>query len=478
MGWTLAWGSKLLFAALVGSSAVLGGWIASSLAAYSGGPIWAAVVVGLLACPVLPLLWELGASLRTRKRPAILTRFDRLVLRTLALNLLFLGALLAAWPGALFTALTTRGDWMLEGRGAWADPVRRGLFVTADRLEWFHEWVHDNPYVDLLDTDEGDAVTPEVSDDGRLDQLRERLNQGKSADGPQPGSGADPFTDRAWPWRPQLHPAVQAMPPEVDTSIESVAAYLVREVPDPQQRLKAVHDYVADRVAYDVPSYRAHQYPPQDAQTVFETRLSVCAGYANLAKALGDRAGLEIVVVAGDARGSDGTLSGEGHAWNAARLGDRWVLFDATWDAGSVGEGGFKKGYETTFLMSPPEVFGVTHFPEDPKWQLRREPLSRGDFLRQPNLRGSFYAWGLGLEAPTRSQSDVTDALNIEVDNPSGVELTVAFSRRGDTSGVMSNHCSESGAGRFRCRFDTPGAYDVGLFGPDEFFGTLQVNAR
>src|SRR5690606_30059317 len=101
-------------------------------------------------------------------------------------------------------------------------------------------------------------------------------------------------------------------------------------------------------------------YPPQDADTTFSTRRSVCAGYANLVAAMGQEAGLEVVVVTGDARDGEGSLSGSGHAWNAVRVDDRWYLMDATWNAGYVTDA-FVKQYGTTYLMSPPEVFGVTH---------------------------------------------------------------------------------------------------------------------
>lgn len=73
---------------------------------------------------------------------------------------------------------------------------------------------------------------------------------------------------------------------------------------------------------------RTGNFPSQDAEDVFRTRTGVCAGYANLAAAVGTVAGVEIVYVGGWARKEDGL---EGHAWNAARIEGRWHLFDATW---------------------------------------------------------------------------------------------------------------------------------------------------
>src|SRR5262249_19076863 len=126
-----------------------------------------------------------------------------------------------------------------------------------------------------------------------------------------------------WPWTTaSLHPAVATMPHSVETGIQSVAEYIAKHESDPVLRIKALHDYVADRIAYDSDSFYSGKYPDQDAETVFKTRKSVCAGYANLLSALATACNEQIVVVEGDARdpSTGDKLTGSGHAWNAARI--------------------------------------------------------------------------------------------------------------------------------------------------------------
>ena len=108
------------------------------------------------------------------------------------------------------------------------------------------------------------------------------------------------------------------------------------------------------------------RYPPQDAQTVFTRRTAACAGYAELLVALGKALGLEIRYVHGDARTPGGRETGEGHAWNIAKLDGREYLVDATWDAGSIDGDTFKKDYRTDYYLTPPEIFSIDHFPSDP----------------------------------------------------------------------------------------------------------------
>src|SRR4051812_29010001 len=143
---------KLVWVAFVVTTPLLGVWVSSSLAAYQNRPVGVAVAAGLLLFPVLPLAWEAWASYRRRKtlrgvvKPRTLALWDRLVLRPLAVNLVFLGGLLALNPRTAFGALSTRGDWMLEGRkGETVDAIRKGLFRAADRLEWLYLATHDNP---------------------------------------------------------------------------------------------------------------------------------------------------------------------------------------------------------------------------------------------------------------------------------------------------------------------------------------------
>src|SRR5262245_5320872 len=141
---------KAIVVAFAVATPLLGIWVASSLAAYANGPVGLTAVAGLLLFPILPVAWDLFASWRRNRRGAasarILTTSDRLVLRTLALNVVFLTVLLATFPERAFAALSTRGDWMLErAQGPRAQVVRHWLFAAADGLEWLYLAAHDNP---------------------------------------------------------------------------------------------------------------------------------------------------------------------------------------------------------------------------------------------------------------------------------------------------------------------------------------------
>lgn len=441
---------------------LLGVWLASSLVAYTNGPTWLAVFSGILLFPLVPIFWDLLG--RRQKTPGILTWGDRITLRTLFLNLVFIACLLALRPQTTFLALSTRGDWMLDGQqGQSIEMTRQGLFRLANGLEWLYLAVRrDNPYEEYAEAVE---IRPAPQGQTETQPLPSAQNQATTQ--PRPTNQGAPL----WPWEnATLHPAVANMPASVETSIESVAQYIAQQESDPWLRIKALHDYVADRVAYDAPSYFAGQVPAQDAQTVFARRTAVCAGYAKLLEAMGRAIGEEILYIVGDARTQISDLQGESHAWNAVRIEGNWYLIDATWDSGYVDRSGFTKQYRTDYLFPPPVAMVVTHFPEHTDWQLLSAPLSRGEFLRQPMMRPQFFAEGLSLISPTRSQTDVQATATVQVQNPNQRWLFARYAPKGS---AQSEFCVEQATqgGQIDCPLPSSGTYEVTLFSGKEQFG-------
>jgi transglutaminase/protease-like cytokinesis protein 3 len=272
------------------------------------------------------------------------------------------------------------------------------------------------------------------------------------------------FAQATWPYETKLHPLVKNIPPAEENSFESVARYLVANEPDQLQRLKAIHDYLADRVAYDAESYLAGKSPPDDPAAVFSTRKSVCAGYAKLFNAMATTAGFKSRIVSGRARSIALTEADEAHAWNIVELDGRERLIDVTWDAGHLKDRAFVQKYSTDYFLAPPEIFAVSHFPDRPEDQLLATPLSRQDYLVQPLLAPRFYAYGLKLRTPLRSQIQAPPGdLFIELENPRGVWLM---------GSIGTADCSAKQT-EVRCPV-LPGTHRVMLFAGVERYGVYE----
>lgn len=478
--------------AMVGAP-LLGVWVASSLAAFANKATWLPVASGALLFPVGPLVWDLVAERRRAKgRRRILTFSDRLVLRTLALAAVFLGALFLIAPERAFVALSARGDWFLDGvSSARAERVRGALRATTGAFEWLYRAAHENPYRDMGPAPDTRPKPTTVPTPSATTSAPPTTSDAGAVTTIEPGGHpADARVEPGrivYPMPATLHPVVAAMPRDAETSIEAVARYIGEREPDPVRRIKALHDWVADRIAYDAPALKLPRIPAEDGEpeAVFRSRKGVCAGYAALMVALARFTHDEIVYVVGDARTSLDPVHGEPHAWNAAKVDGQWVLIDATWDAGSVNTA-FEKRYSTAFLFTPPEIFRVSHFPDQAEWQLATPPLARAEFFRRPALQPEFFAHGLTLREPDQSQVTVERSLDLSLENPRGTYVIVSHEPAGSDDESKRTRCEGDAHGaRVRCTFQSAGTYDVHMFVSDKEYGkryshagSVQVNAR
>jgi len=454
-----------------------GFWLASSLAAYENASQWLALLVGLLLFPLLPVGWDLihvwRRNRQTVPRKQILTRLDRLVLRTLLVNGVFLAVMMWQAPQLSFRALAVRGDWIVDGcDNIVCAKLRGGILWLADRFEGrWHE--------DAAGDDYG------------------------ASDIPPEEIVAAPELPGGWPLATTVDLRVSAMPESVQTSVAAVGQYLAQRIPDRKQLVKALHDYVVLRLTYDgataalTGEERYTKRPSQQGDDVWRARTGVCEGYARLMVALGKAAGLEIAYVTGYIRDTErdvdpnanldvvkATLEGYGHAWNAAKIDGVWYLLDATWDDTSDG----KTEVPTTYLLTPPKLFRHDHLPEEPAWQLVAVPLSASEFARQPLLSPSIGRLGVSLISPSRSQITVTDGeAEVLLDNPYRAEVVAYATRAGGTSEEVRCKVEPRVGTHAAVVCELPhGQYEVKLFGAPagarsrryDYFGTILVNSR
>ena len=286
----------------------------------------------------------------------------------------------------------------------------------------------------------------------------------------------------------QLHPLIASIPAEVETSHQSVAKYIAEKERDPHLRIKAIHDYIAERISYDVKTMRSRDVDrraPQDPKSVFESKLAVCDGYSQLFKAMVEEIGGQAEYIAGESRDIDGMVGDIAHAWNAVVIEGVWYLVDVTWDSGAVKGDDFLKQYSTDYLLTPPDLFVVTHFPSHEKWQLLQEPISRGEFLRKPMLRPSFYAEGLKLVSPERSQVTVEGgAFEVVLQNRGSFYLIGTVRSKPSAEEKECKVRYEKSEAKIRCELPGPGEYVVRMYGSKIAYGSypmigmFDVNAK
>ncbi|EFM11953.1 transglutaminase domain protein [Paenibacillus curdlanolyticus YK9] len=106
---------------------------------------------------------------------------------------------------------------------------------------------------------------------------------------------------------------------QVDRITDVALRTIVHAGMSDHERVKAIHDWVVDLVAYDTSLQRYTAYE------ALSSGKAVCQGYALLMHRMLVKAGFEDRI-------AEGTVQSGDHAWNVVKLGGNWYHLDATWD--------------------------------------------------------------------------------------------------------------------------------------------------
>lgn len=125
----------------------------------------------------------------------------------------------------------------------------------------------------------------------------------------------------------------------LDAEVEKVFTELgISSSNSDYKNLKLLYDYVCDNISYDLENlYNEEHLLKYTAYAALINKTAVCQGYAQLMYYMGEKAGIDMRLIAGQS-------FGENHGWNIAKLGNKYYYLDATWDAGQTTYSYFLKG--------------------------------------------------------------------------------------------------------------------------------------
>lgn len=172
------------------------------------------------------------------------------------------------------------------------------------------------------------------------------------------------------------------------------------------EKVRAIYFWMTQNISYDFKSFRAgtpvrfegdvENYCDNRVIRTLSVKKGVCEDYALLFACLCRRAGIPCAIVTGFALLSKPSKMVEvfskytsDHAWNAVMLDKKWYLLDVTWASGygNFGMTKFTKKLNDYYYLTPPEDFIFEHFPDEPKWQLFRDPLDWKAFINNARYR-------------------------------------------------------------------------------------------
>lgn len=126
-----------------------------------------------------------------------------------------------------------------------------------------------------------------------------------------------------------------------------------------REKTKAVYEYVAKNISYDVAKWDNKEFEWDDsALKTLAEKTGVCQDYSYLAIALLRASGIEARLIEGTA------ISGfwpSNHAWVEAKVDGYWLVMDPTWGSGYIKDKEFVANYTEEYFDPNMEEFERTH---------------------------------------------------------------------------------------------------------------------
>ena len=218
-------------------------------------------------------------------------------------------------------------------------------------------------------------------------------------------------------------------PSSAEASVDSLASYLVAPAKNEREKARSIFRWVTENIDYDVLGFFTGNFDDTSSKDVLKSRKSVCGGYSDIFSSLASSAGLEVVRIAGYGKGY-GYLPGENlsgpsnHAWNAVKINGSWYLIDCTWGAGYIDEDKkYVRKFDDYYFMTSPSEFIYDHFPDDSRWQLLQNPISKEKFEKLAYVKPEFFYYGLKLDDRLEGTIRADNGVNISIFAPKDVLL-------------------------------------------------------
>ena len=213
-------------------------------------------------------------------------------------------------------------------------------------------------------------------------------------------------------------------PKSAEKSIQSLGLFLTQPARNDFEKTRAIYRWITENINYDTKGFFSGRYGNLSAKGVLKSRTAVCEGYAGIFESLAKATGLEVVKISGFSKGygyevGSSIRGPSNHAWNAININGLWYLLDSTWGAGYVdSQGRFVRRFEEHYFLTSPKEFIFDHFPENIRWQLLEQPISKKEYEKLVYLRPAFFKYGLKLESHVFAKIQTDRLLSITLSVP------------------------------------------------------------
>ncbi|NDP27443.1 MAG: hypothetical protein GZ087_08475 [Flavobacterium sp.] len=175
---------------------------------------------------------------------------------------------------------------------------------------------------------------------------------------------------------------IATIPLNSGTSIAAIAKYINANFKTENDKIRAVFYWTASNISYDVKNMFAvsvNETTQDRIAKTLKTKKGICSDYAAIFDEIATLVNVKSVVVEGYTK-QHGQIDVVSHAWCAAKIDNKWYVFDPTWGSGSLINGKFVKKINNYYFKAAPEKIISSHIPFDYLWQFSNYPITNDDF--------------------------------------------------------------------------------------------------
>lgn len=172
------------------------------------------------------------------------------------------------------------------------------------------------------------------------------------------------------------------IPQKATSSTIEIAQYINANFKTQNEKIRAVFFWTSSNISYDVQNMFANS-PTDTAKDriskTLKSKKGICADYAAVFQELATLVGIQAIVISGYTK-QNGKVDSLSHAWCAAKIDNKWCVFDPTWGSGAVTKGAFVKKTNNYYFKTEPTAFITSHIPFDYLWQFLNYPITNTEF--------------------------------------------------------------------------------------------------
>jgi len=224
-----------------------------------------------------------------------------------------------------------------------------------------------------------------------------------------------------------------------ECSIATVVMEIVSRSRNEQEVAYGIYERIAKNIKYMDNSIRTLENMPvpgsvewkevNKPENVLKNRVATYDGFAALFQKMAEIAGLESIITHGynrvpdERRFPDGDAALRPHAWNIVKINGSWRIIDTVQGSGDISfrlssrdDGtlfesiGHIPRYNSFFFMPDPESMKFINFPNEQRWQLTQDTLTKNQFINQPTKGALFFESDTELISHTNGTIKVTKA--------------------------------------------------------------------